>query len=183
MINTRTVWILSAGALLFAGCTERRSGPAETAGGADVVSESAPAAEPANLGPAPEWRLNDLAGRPVNLSDFAGQVVLIDFWATFCPPCIEEIPDYVALRREYGERGLVIVGISSDRQGPFHVLNFAHRLGVNYPIVMLDESTAEAYAVDALPAAFVVDRNGDVRYHKVGYGTKEAMERVIRQLL
>ncbi len=182
MINTRTVWILFAGALLLAGCTERRSEPAETSGGADVVSESAPA-ELANLGPAPEWRLNDLAGRPVNLSDFAGKVVIIDFWATYCPPCIEEIPNYVALQREYGEQGLVIVGISADRQGPFHVLNFVHRLKVNYPIVMLDESTAEAYAVEGLPAAFVVDRNGDVRYHKVGYGTKEAMERVIRQLL
>lgn len=171
-----------AGALLFAGCTERRSEPAGTSGGADVVSESAPT-ELANLGPAPEWRLNDLAGRPVNLSDFAGKVVIIDFWATYCPPCIEEIPHYAELQREYGEQGLVIVGISSDRQGPFHVLNFVHRLGVNYPIVMLDESTAEAYAVEVLPAAFVVDRNGDVRYHKVGYGTKEAMERVIRQLL
>ena len=67
---------------------------------------------------APAWTLRDLAGKPVNSDQFKGKVVVIDFWATWCPPCRKEIPGFVDLHRRYADKGLVIVGIALDRMGP-----------------------------------------------------------------
>ncbi len=134
--------------------------------------------------PAPEWRLKDLAGREVALSQFKGKVVIVDFWATWCPPCRAEMPFYVNLYKKLADRGLVIVGISLDAQGPGVVRKFVDSMGITYPIVMGDEEVTTAYKVELMPTTFVVDREGRIRHSKIGAVSDEAkFEKLIESYL
>jgi thiol-disulfide isomerase/thioredoxin len=150
--------------LLLLGCSPREQATSSTGG-------VAPAADGSGLpvlGVAANWRLKDLAGRDVTLSQFKGKVVMLDFWATWCPPCRKEMPDFIALQKKYAERGLVIVGLSLDAQGPGVVKAFTESLGVNYVIAMGDNDVAEAYKVEAMPTTFLIDREGRIRHRKLG---------------
>ncbi len=86
--------------------------------------------------PAPTWRARTLEGQEIGSKTLAGKVVIVDFWATWCPPCRKEIPGFIALQKQYAERGLVIVGASVDRGGSEVVKKFASEQGVNYPMIM-----------------------------------------------
>lgn len=121
------------------------------------------------LGPAPSWRLRDLDGNVVTSDQFKGKVVVVDFWATWCPPCRVEIPGYVELQEKYGDDGFVIVGVSLDQQGPSVVKAFANANGINYPLVMGDEAVVSAFGgVEGIPTTFLIDRAGKIRDRKVG---------------
>ena len=85
---------------------------------------------------APVWELKDPEGKLVKSSDFDGKVVILDFWATWCPPCKAEIPGFIELQKKYGAKGLVVVGVSLDEQGPSVVKQFMTRFAMNYPVVM-----------------------------------------------
>jgi len=156
-------------------------------------SAAAPAKSPAaeaplaalpKLGPAPAWELKDLAGKVVRSDQFAGKVVVVDFWATWCPPCRAEIPGYVALQRKYESQGLVIVGVSLDQAGPDVVKAFAAKYSINYPLVMGDESAVRAFGgVEAIPTTFLIDRSGQIRDRKTGSEETEEYERKIRAVL
>ena len=127
--------------------------------------------------PAPEWKLKDVEGKVVSSADFKGKVVVIDFWATWCPPCIAEIPGYIELQKKYGKDGLVIVGISLDQKGPSVVKPFMAKMGINYPIVMADEDTPAAFGgVEAIPTTFIIDRVGMIRDRKLGAEPVESYE-------
>jgi thiol-disulfide isomerase/thioredoxin len=111
------------------------------------AQEAAPARTPA-----PAWELNDLSGKPVKFSDFRGKVVILDFWATWCVPCRVEIPHFVELQEQYGNKGLAVIGVSLDEQGLEVVKKFVKQFGVNYPIVIGNEKVAEAYGgIYAIP--------------------------------
>ncbi len=113
--------------------------------------------------PAPAWKLQDLDGKTVQLSDFKGKVVVLDFWATWCPPCRAEIPDFIALQNQYRDKGLVVVGVSLDQGGPGVVSSFAKSQGMNYPVVMGTDDVAALYGdIQAIPTTFVIDRSGKV---------------------
>lgn len=132
-------------------------------GGALLRAESVPPT------PAPAWTLSDLDGKPVSSEQFKGKVVVVDFWATWCPPCREEIPGYIALQEKYGKDGLVIVGVSLDRKGPAHVKAFAEKEGMNYVVVMGDGATVAAFGgFNAIPTTFIIDRAGNIRDQKTG---------------
>lgn len=133
---------------------------------------------------APAWELKDLEGKPVKLSDFKGKVVLLNFWATWCPPCREEIPDLVALQNEYKDKGLVVIGVSLDQNGPARVKSFVERMKINYPIVMGDEKTASAYgSIEAIPTTFFIDRDGKVAGQHEGGSDMAGFESALKPLL
>ena len=133
---------------------------------------------------APAWELKDLEGKAVKLSDFKGKVVLLNFWATWCPPCRKEIPALIALQNQYKDQGLVVVGISLDQGGASTVKPFATRMKINYPLVIGDEKTAAAYGgIQAIPTTFYIDREGNVAGQHQGDADKAAFEAAIRPLL
>jgi thiol-disulfide isomerase/thioredoxin len=121
------------------------------------------------IGPAPKWTLRNLAGQPVSSDSLKGKVVVVDFWATWCPPCRAEIPGYIEMQKKYEKDGLVIVGISIDEAGPEVVKTFAEKFGINYPIVMADDAIAQAFGgIEAVPTTFLIDRSGQIRDRKLG---------------
>jgi thiol-disulfide isomerase/thioredoxin len=123
-----------------------------------TVSAVAQAAQPASL------RLKNIHGRWVNLADYRGKVVLINFWATWCPPCRQEIPDLIKMQRQYRNKGLQIVGITYPPQKIYEVRRFARKLGMNYPVAIgTKASKARFTSTETLPVTVVIDRNGKVR--------------------
>jgi thiol-disulfide isomerase/thioredoxin len=134
--------------------------------------------------PAPAWELNDLSGKPVKFSDFRGKVLILDFWATWCAPCRVEIPHFVELQKQYGNKGLTVIGVSLDEQGPEVVKKFVKQFGVNYPIVIGNKKITEAYGgIYAIPTTFVIDRQGRIASRHMGYDDKTVFEEEIQSLL
>jgi len=133
---------------------------------------------------APAFALPDLEGKTVRTSDLKGKVVLLNFWATWCPPCKDEIPDFVRLQSKYRDKGLAIVGLSLDHGGAQDVRPFADEYDVNYTMLIANAETAEAYGgIQAVPTTFVLDRDGIIVKRILGRLSAEAFEEAIRPLL
>ena len=142
------------------------------------------AAEEKSLPAAPAWQLLDLDGKTIKDADFKGKIVVLNFWATWCVPCREEIPSLIELHQQYGDDGVIIVGASVDRGGVDLVKRFVERFKVNYPIVIADEKMMRDFGnVEAVPTTFLIDRNGRVAGKHVGFAEKETLEREIKSLL
>lgn len=133
---------------------------------------------------ASDFRLNDLEGRPVTLLEHKGKVVLVDFWATWCPPCRQEIPHFNALYSDYRSHGFEIIGISLDEGGPEVVRDFAKEYRVLYPLVMGNRQVTQAYGgIRGLPTTFLIDKQGRIAYKYAGYQDKGTFEQAIQALL
>jgi thiol-disulfide isomerase/thioredoxin len=133
---------------------------------------------------APDWQFSDVEGKPVKLSDFKGEVVILDFWATWCPPCRTEIPSFVALQKKYADKGFTVIGVSLDEQGPSVVKSFMHRFGMNYPVVMGNQTVVVDYGgFEAIPTTFVIDRQGNIITAYQGAMDQATFESVIGPLL
>ena len=181
MKSNRLLSVLAVTALLgFAACQPRETADAPATD--SVAAQNLPSLPVIQA--APDWTLMDLDGQPVSSSQFKGKVVVIDFWATWCAPCREEIPGYIALQKKYGKDGLVIVGISLDRGGPAKVIDFAKRFGINYPVVMGDNEQLDGFGdISAIPTTFLIDRDGNIRDRKVGaMETAEYEKRILAVL-
>ena len=156
-----------------------------TAQGGDASTTSAtpnPAATAAKI--APDFSLPDPDGKTVRLSDFKGKVVLLDFFATWCPPCRNEIPHFIELQKHFAARGFTMLGIAFDQQGAAVVKPFARQAGVNYPLALGDSQVAQAYGgVDALPTTFLIGRDGRILQTYVGYTDKADFEQAIQSAL
>ncbi len=172
------------------GCKKKEPEPTQQEQ-AKVNVEEKPTKPPGDKAPpnpsaksAPSFALQDLNGKMVNLSDFKGKVVILDFWATWCPPCVIEIPHFIELYEQYKDQGFAMVGISLDRQGVSVVESFAQKHGVNYPILMNDGRTDKAYGgITYIPTTFVIDAAGNIRQKYVGYQDKAVFEADIKALL
>ena len=133
---------------------------------------------------APDFALKDVSGKVVSISDFKDKVIIIDFWATWCPPCQAEIPHFQSLYEDYSQKGLVIIGVALDKGGIKTVKPFVEGKGVTYPIVIGTEEVVNSYGgVRGIPTTFIVDRNGKIIEKIVGYRDKSFFESAIKKLL
>jgi cytochrome c biogenesis protein CcmG, thiol:disulfide interchange protein DsbE len=138
---------------------------------------------PAAVRTAPEFSRVDLDGREIRLSSYRGKVVLLNFWATWCAPCIAEIPRFAQWQRDYGERGLQVLGVSMDDEEAA-VRAIYRRLRMTYPVVMGDERLGELYGgVFGLPRTLLLDRMGRIRFEHEGEIKLVVLEREIQELL
>ena len=128
--------------------------------------------------------LKDIHGKPFSLSDYKGKVILLDFWATWCPPCKKEIPALIELYNTYRSRGLAVIGVSMD-DSVSDVKRFARQIKMNYPILLGNgrDDLEPAFGELPLPTAFLIARDGRICIKHDGFTTKEQFEREIGALL
>jgi len=133
---------------------------------------------------APEFELQDLNGNIIHLSDYRGKAVLLNFWATWCAPCKEEMPWFVDLQNKYGTQGLQVIGVAMDDAGRDAIAKFSKEMGVNYAILLGTEKVADAYGgVEALPTTFYISRDGKIVSRVFGLATHGEIEDKIKTTL
>ena len=165
--------------LALAGCSPNRTAD-------EPAASSTPAAAPTADAPTLQllkdpidvaaFTVTDLDGKTISSSDLKGKVVLVNFWATWCPPCRAEIPDLIALQNKHRDT-LVVLGVSEDEISPEEVKTFATGQKMNYPIVMATPELSKIFkGVSALPTTFVVDREGRIQMRHVGMLNPEISE-------
>jgi len=132
---------------------------------------------------APEFVRRDLSGQTVDLARLRGKVVLVNFWATWCAPCQAEMPVFAAWQRQYGPRGLQVVGISMDDDAA-PVRKVLGRLGIDYPVAMGDARLGRRYGgVLGLPLTFLIDRQGVIRARFQGESNLKVIAAALQPLL
>ena len=165
-------WVLTAVLAAALACARPPASEAPPPGGDSVP-----------LGLAPDFTLADVSGQPLRLSAYRGKVVLLDFWATCCAPCREEMPHFVPLQNKYRDAGLQIIGISLDDEEP-PVHEFVTRYGLNFPIAMGSATLAKQYGgILGMPVAFLLDREGRIQYKHEGQTDELVFDKEIAELL
>jgi peroxiredoxin len=136
-------------------------------------------------GPAPSFTLAALTGQQAALSQYKGQVVMVNFWATWCGPCQPEMPLLEQMYKKYKPAGFTLIGVNVDKEGPA-VKDLMARKPVSFP-VLLDPANqvSKAYHVDEMPSSVLIDRKGEIRYIHRGYrpGDENEYQDRIRQLI
>lgn len=128
---------------------------------------------------APDFRLTDLEGKPHRLENYRGKVVVLDFWASWCAPCRKELPSLEKIHREYGDKGLVILAINSEKTDIAR--SFIKKNGYTFPVVRDVEGTVfDDYSVSSIPVTVVIDRTGRIAAHFVGFGGEDDLMTALR---
>ncbi|MXY07162.1 MAG: TlpA family protein disulfide reductase, partial [Rhodothermaceae bacterium] len=124
----------------------------------------------------PDFTLKTLEGDSLQLSALNGRTVLLNFWATWCTPCLQEMPLLAQLHRKWEARGVTVLGISLDQGDTEIITHYTQRLAIPYPILLGSEAVAIAYRVIALPATYVIDADGMITNHITGLVNIEELE-------
>lgn len=132
--------------------------------------------------PAPAFTLKTMQGKPVSLADYRGQVVLLDFWGTFCPPCVAALPDLQALHAKHASKGFAVIGVTVDERMAM-VEKATSRAKVTYPIVQATPAVWSAYKVNALPSLVLVGRDGKIVKRFGGEADRAAMLAAIEEAI
>ncbi len=133
-------------------------------------------------GDAPDFKLQDLNGKTVQLSDFKGKPVLLEFWATWCQPCRDSIPGMEKLHRDYAGKGLVLLAVSVD--GAVEELRaFQKERGMTYTVLMGTEDVASRYGVRSIPLTIMLDKSGKIQRRWLGAGNEEDIENTVKLFL
>src|SRR3989338_3929859 len=131
---------------------------------------------------AKDFTLPDITGRNVSLSQYQGKVVILDFFADWCPPCSQEVPDFIDLERDYGNKGFSMIGIAVV--GLEDAKRFAQETGINYPVLIDDGNVSGIYGpIRSIPTTFVIDKSGNIAKKYIGYRPKTTFEADIQELL
>jgi peroxiredoxin len=150
-----------------------------------VVASTAFAAGGDASGPAPAFTLTNLGGQASGLSAYKGQVVMVNFWATWCGPCQQEMPLLDQMYQKYKPAGFTLIGVNVDKEAP-PVKQLLERKPVSFP-VLLDPANqvSKAYHVDEMPSSVIIDRKGQIRYVHRGYkpGDENEYQDLIRKLI
>jgi len=172
-----SAWIFVGVAAILTGCYLFGRSDSKVTG---PIRPTSAAVETA--GTAPGFALPDLNGNSVSLAEFRGKVVVLDFWATWCPPCRREIPDFINLQAEYGSQGLQVVGIALDE--PEKVHTFARQNGMNYPVLLGSDEVSMRYGgIEGIPTTFIIDRRGRIANRFEGFRPRAVFEEEIKKLL
>ncbi len=131
---------------------------------------------------APDFTLTDIYGTRVSLAQLQGKVIILDFFADWCPPCKQEIPDFIALQGAYGSRGFSVIGVALVSAE--EAKKFAQSVGINYPVLVDDGTVSGLYGpIRSIPTTFVLDKTGKIVKKYIGYRSKEVFEADIQELL
>ena len=131
-----------------------------------------------------DFRVTTLDGRSIQLSALRGKVVIVDFWATWCPPCIEELPHFKELYTQYKGKGFEMIGIALDEGGSGAVKSFVKEHGVTYSIAMGTPDLIQNFSgILGIPTTFIIDKNGMIAHKLIGYQEKQVFEQEIQRLL
>ncbi|NGP87665.1 TlpA disulfide reductase family protein [Fodinibius halophilus] len=132
---------------------------------------------------APDFTLKTMKGDTFTLSDHKGKVVVLNFWATWCGPCREEIPDFMELYKEMKNDGVLFVGVSLDDEGWAKVRPYANEMDINYPIMVDDDNVSRKYGpIRAIPTTLIINKKGQVEYVAPGMLTKEKLKPILTKL-
>jgi thiol-disulfide isomerase/thioredoxin len=132
---------------------------------------------------AADFTLQDLSGKNVTLSDMKGKVVLLEFWATWCPPCRASIPGIERLYESYKDKGVVVLAVSMDDGGWDTVQSFVKEYGIKYTVLKGNDDVAVKYQVRSIPMLLVLDKEGKISKRYLGFGSDEDVERDIKSIL
>jgi peroxiredoxin len=142
----------------------------------------APARTETDAVPAPEFSLTDLQGKALTLASYKGKVLVLNFWATWCPPCRAEIPDFIEATRDLKDKGLEILGVSVDEMSMEALHEWVRNAGMNYPVAMATAKIVSDYKPgDYIPATIVIDREGRIRYRQSSLMDKGTLVRLFKE--
>ena len=135
--------------------------------------------------PMPHFALPSAAdGKIIDSNSFKGKTIIVNFFATWCPPCRKEIPSFIKLQEKYGPKGFTVIGISTDQGGPQLVAKFMKKMKINYPVVMSDSQTPRNFGnILGIPTSFLVDSQGNVRKRYDGYVDHNTLERDLNRIM
>lgn len=128
-----------------------------------------------------DFTLMDLDGNEISLSDFNRKVLILNFWATWCPPCREEIPDFVEVYNEYESKDVQFIGVSNEDISTLK--SFVEDYDISYPILIDDANIMGKWGISAIPTTFVFDKNGQIIFKNVGMMTGEQLKNIIEDEL